>query len=76
VKNTLADFLSTFYFAHFLSSELAPIGVQKKRYLWLVGPKNISTSTIVIFNAPLVMVSIGALKRKIAGNSNTDLHVN
>ncbi len=29
----------------------ASIGLQKKHYLWLVGHKNISTATIVIFNA-------------------------
>jgi hypothetical protein len=45
----LADFLASFYFAHFLSSDLCFHWLTKNKHcLWLVGPKNISASTIVI----------------------------
>jgi hypothetical protein len=41
----LADFLSSFYFAHFFSSELCSDWLTKnKRCLWLVGKKYLSVN--------------------------------
>ncbi len=51
-KVSLADFLSSFYFLHFYRQNFAPIGLQKKPWLWLVVPKNIPVSNIVIFQRP------------------------
>jgi hypothetical protein len=48
-KLVLADFLSSFYFTHFLLLDLCSYWITKKHCLWLVGHKDISAATIVIF---------------------------
>ena len=46
-------FFLHFKFRIFYCQIFALIGLQKKHCLWLVGHKNISAATIVIFNANL-----------------------